>query len=224
MHRQQVMSRNVAGRQCSSAPRGGAARAIATAHVAPRRAARRARGASCAAFFKLGSFTLGGKPSSADDGGFSERPAYGKREMLKIGDLDVSPMGMGTWSWWARLRACVWLLMGIAVTKCERVAVPAVCGCGRRGGCCAGPPMRCEAMRGGRRGGRFRHVRRAPDQCPQGTLCKSQPQPPAAPNSGATASCLITAKRWTQSCRRWVAALFGRCISCISTFLNIMMI
>jgi hypothetical protein len=29
----------------------------------------------------------------------AEKPAYSKREMLKIGDLDVSPMGLGTWSW-----------------------------------------------------------------------------------------------------------------------------
>ncbi|GBF91660.1 hypothetical protein Rsub_03964 [Raphidocelis subcapitata] len=41
---------------------------------------------------------LGGG-AAADAGRFVERPAYGKREMLKLGGLDVSPMGLGTWSW-----------------------------------------------------------------------------------------------------------------------------
>ncbi|KAI8463709.1 MAG: NADP-dependent oxidoreductase domain-containing protein [Monoraphidium minutum] len=80
--------------QCSS---GRAQRGAARA----RPIARRRRGApACEAFFKLpGLLGGGGAAAGAGAAGFSEKPAYSKREMLKIGDLDVSPMGMGTWSW-----------------------------------------------------------------------------------------------------------------------------
>lgn len=46
-----------------------------------------------------GLFGRGGGGGAAAATSFSERPAYPKRDMLKIGGLDVSPMGMGTWSW-----------------------------------------------------------------------------------------------------------------------------
>jgi hypothetical protein len=41
----------------------------------------------------------GGPGAAAAAGGFAEKPAYPKKDMLKIGPLDVSPMGLGTWSW-----------------------------------------------------------------------------------------------------------------------------
>lgn len=73
------------------------------ASCAPRSRSRRAaqphrsrRGAECRAFF--GNLKLGGGGGAAASG-LAEKPAYSKREMLKIGDLDVSPMGLGTWSW-----------------------------------------------------------------------------------------------------------------------------
>lgn len=62
------------------------------------------RNASCqglfdgaAGFFSGGAAGLFG--GAATTTGFLEKPLYNKREMLTIGDLEVSPMGLGTWSW-----------------------------------------------------------------------------------------------------------------------------
>ena len=81
----------------------GAAR-IAGARAAPRqRVAAPPRGDTvrCSGLLDglLGRFGGGGAGADTAASGFVERPAYAKRDMLKIGDMDVSPMGFGTWSW-----------------------------------------------------------------------------------------------------------------------------
>ncbi|KAG2432713.1 hypothetical protein HYH02_006696 [Chlamydomonas schloesseri] len=51
------------------------------------------------AFWKLllpGSF---GKPASPDPSAPGERPLYKPAELVPLGELQVSPMGLGTWSW-----------------------------------------------------------------------------------------------------------------------------
>jgi len=81
--------------QCSSSSSSSSA---STGH---RTAAAVPRDTSCQGIFDgvQGLLSGLGGANAAAAGGLVERPAYAKRDMLTIGPLEVSPMGLGTWSW-----------------------------------------------------------------------------------------------------------------------------
>jgi hypothetical protein len=104
-------------RRCAVAPATRAAASSGTASGAPAQplaAPRAGSGGACPtrnvqASGLFDGLFRGSGGATAAPAGFSERPLYKPNEMLKIGDLDVSPMGLGTWSWCVgapAVRAC----------------------------------------------------------------------------------------------------------------------
>ncbi|KXZ43024.1 hypothetical protein GPECTOR_106g118 [Gonium pectorale] len=70
------------------------ARAFTPARLA---AGARRRELTCRAFWRQ--LLPGGRPKDPAPSGPSEKPLYRPSEMVPLGDLKVSPMGLGTWSW-----------------------------------------------------------------------------------------------------------------------------
>lgn len=78
-------------------------RVSASRQARPAAQARPVRGrkqVQCNAFWQqLLSKVQGGAASQPASNSSGEKFLYKPSEMKKIGDLDVSPMGLGTWSW-----------------------------------------------------------------------------------------------------------------------------